>query len=59
MSTPAAPTLPTTPAATLDESDFDLDISLFEAGPIIPELMRSTSDNCGGTCASACTSCKS
>ncbi|MFF3855735.1 FxLD family lanthipeptide [Micromonospora sp. NPDC002575] len=38
---------------------FDLDISVIESGPVIPELLRSTSDNCGGTCASACTSCRS
>lgn len=42
-----------------DDDDFDLDISVIESGPVIPELLRSTSDNCGGTCASACTSCKS
>ncbi|MFV2022483.1 FxLD family lanthipeptide [Micromonospora sp. LOL_023] len=26
---------------------------------MIPELLRSTSDNCGTTCASSCTSCRS
>ncbi len=39
--------------------DFELDISIVESGPVIPELLRSTSDNCGKTCQSACTSCKS
>src|SRR5262245_27750304 len=34
---------------------FDLDVRFIESGPIIPELLRSTSDNCGSTCASACT----
>jgi FxLD family lantipeptide len=56
-------TASTTPKATTtdmgDDDDFDLDISVIESGPVIPELLRSTSDNCGGTCASACTSCKS
>ncbi|QOC94415.1 FxLD family lanthipeptide [Micromonospora craniellae] len=58
------PTTTLTAPATTGETDteedlFDLDISLIESGPVIPELMRSTSDNCGKTCASACTSCKS
>lgn len=38
---------------------FDLDITLIESSPVIPELLRSTSDNCGSTCGSACTSCSS
>lgn len=42
-----------------DDSDFDLDVRIIASGPVIPELLRSTSDNCGKTCASACTSCKS
>ncbi|WJK33100.1 FxLD family lanthipeptide [Solwaraspora sp. WMMA2065] len=45
--------------ADTDDDLFDLDISLIESGPVIPELLRSTSDNCGKTCASACTSCQS
>jgi len=45
--------------ATTDDDPFDLDISFIESGPIIPELLRSTSDNCGQTCASACNSCRS
>jgi len=49
-----------TGVAGADQDDlYDLDISIVESGPVIPELLRSTSDNCGGTCASACTSCKS
>lgn len=56
-------TVSTTPNATTSsaggDDDFDLDVSIIESGPVIPELLRSTSDNCGGTCASACTSCKS
>jgi FxLD family lantipeptide len=38
---------------------FDLDIRVVESGPVIPELLRSTSDNCGKTCGSACVSCQS
>ena len=41
------------------DDEFDLDISIVDSGPVIPELLRSTSDNCGGTCGTACTSCKS
>jgi len=56
-------TVGTTPQAitigTGGDDDFDLDVSITESGPVIAELLRSTSDNCGGTCASACTSCKS
>ena len=44
---------------TGDDAEFDLDIRIIESGPVIAELLRSTSDNCGSTCASACTSCKS
>lgn len=40
------------------DTDFDLDVSIVEAGPVVAELMRSTDDNCGSTCASACTSCR-
>jgi FxLD family lantipeptide len=39
--------------------DFELDVSIVESGPVIPDLLRSTSDNCGQTCGSACTSCRS
>lgn len=46
-------------ACAEEEDLFDLEISLVESGPVIPELLRSTSDNCGSTCATACTSCKS
>jgi FxLD family lantipeptide len=57
------PTTVTAPAGvSMTEPDgdlFDLDIRIVESGPVIAELLRSTSDNCGGTCASACTSCRS
>jgi FxLD family lantipeptide len=39
--------------------DFDLDVTIVVSGPVVPELLRSTSDGCGSTCESACTSCKS
>ena len=35
-------------------SEFDLDISIVESGPVVAELMRITDDNCGQTCQSAC-----
>jgi FxLD family lantipeptide len=38
--------------------DFRLDISFTESGPVIPDLLRITSDNCLQTCQTACTSCK-
>jgi FxLD family lantipeptide len=41
------------------DADFDLDITIVESSPVVPELVRSTSDGCGSTCESACTSCKS
>ncbi len=46
-----------TTLTTQPDADFDLDVTVLEAGPIVAELMRSTDDNCGSTCASACTSC--
>lgn len=58
-------TLSATPNATATgtgddlDSSFDLDVSIVESGPVVPELLRSTSDNCGQTCQSACTSCRS
>lgn len=44
--------------STIAADDFDLDVEVLEVGPVVPELMRSTDDNCGSTCQSACTSCK-
>lgn len=41
------------------DADFDLDVSIVETGPVIADLMRSTDDNCGHTCETACTSCQS
>jgi len=45
------------PDNTAVDSDFDLDVRIVESSPVVAELMRSTSDNCGHTCESACTSC--
>lgn len=36
------------------DSEFDLDVSIMESAPVIDDLMRITSDNCGNTCESAC-----
>jgi FxLD family lantipeptide len=40
-----------TPAA---DSEFNLDVSIVESGPIVTELMRLTDDGCGSTCETAC-----
>ncbi|MGH3940036.1 MAG: FxLD family lanthipeptide [Pseudonocardiaceae bacterium] len=45
--------MPGTPAADSD-SEFDLDVSIVESGPVINELMRVTDDGCGQTCESPC-----
>ncbi|MBV9142796.1 MAG: FxLD family lanthipeptide [Pseudonocardiales bacterium] len=37
-----------------EDAEFDLDISIVESAPVVDELMRITSDNCGATCESAC-----
>ncbi|WP_416210279.1 FxLD family lanthipeptide [Frankia sp. Cr1] len=42
---------PLSPAAA---SEFDLDVSIVESGPVIAELMRLTDDGCGQTCETAC-----
>lgn len=46
-------------AKAAGDADFDLDVTIIESSPVVPELVRSTSDGCGSTCESACTSCKS
>ncbi|MFE1959018.1 FxLD family lanthipeptide [Streptomyces sp. NPDC059479] len=40
----------------LDDDGFELDITIVEGGPAADQLIRLTSDGCGSTCASACTS---
>lgn len=42
------------PGAQAGESEFDLDVSIVESGPVIDELMRITDDGCGTTCETAC-----
>lgn len=47
-------------AAEVDETNetaFDLDISIIEASPDLGSVLYDTSDNCGHTCESACSSC--
>lgn len=50
-----------TPAELAEDLDFDfdLDVRIIESAQVVPDLMRSTDDNCGATCASACVSCRS
>jgi FxLD family lantipeptide len=48
-----------TPTDANTRPDFDLDVTIIEGGPVVPEPVMSTSDGCGHTCESACTSCKS
>ncbi|MEV7624128.1 FxLD family lanthipeptide [Actinoplanes sp. NPDC089786] len=50
-----ATALPDTQDGTAD--DFDLDIEFIEAGGTVEHIIKMTEDNCGSTCASACTSC--
>lgn len=47
--------LPNADSDTAD--DFDLDIEFIEAGGTVEHIIKMTEDNCGKTCASACTSC--
>lgn len=42
---------------TPSTADFDLDVTFVEKGSVLAELMNSTSDNCGSTSQSACTTC--
>ncbi|MGH3868280.1 MAG: FxLD family lanthipeptide [Pseudonocardiaceae bacterium] len=46
--------MPEVPGAPAADSEFDLDVSIVESGPVVDELMRTTSDNCGSTCETAC-----
>ena len=48
-----------TQADLADDLNFDLDVRIIESAQVVPDLMRSTDDNCGATCASACVSCRS
>ncbi|MGH3939405.1 MAG: FxLD family lanthipeptide [Pseudonocardiaceae bacterium] len=42
---------------TAVDSEFELDLSIIESGPVVTDLMRDTSDNCGQTDESACVTC--
>lgn len=42
------------PGTPISDSEFDLDVSIVESGPVVTELMRLTDDGCGQTCESAC-----
>jgi FxLD family lantipeptide len=42
------------PGTPVADSEFDLDVSIVESGPVVAELMRLTDDNCGTTCETAC-----
>ncbi|WNV90245.1 FxLD family lanthipeptide [Umezawaea sp. Da 62-37] len=48
---------PGTTATAVVDSEFDLDVSVVESGPVVDELLRLTDDGCGATCESACNSC--
>jgi FxLD family lantipeptide len=41
-------------STTAVDSEFDLDVSIVESGPVVAELMRNTDDGCGQTCETAC-----
>lgn len=47
--------LPDNESDTAD--DLELDIEFIEAGGTVEHIIKMTEDNCGSTCASACTSC--
>lgn len=42
--------------AQLVPDDWDLDVTIIEAGPEADRLIRLTDDGCGTTCESACSS---
>lgn len=43
-----------TPTVAAQPTEFELDITIVESGPVIADLMRSTDDGCGSTTQSAC-----
>jgi FxLD family lantipeptide len=59
LATPARPATDVRPATGIGQTldDFDLDIEFIEAGGTVEHIIKMTEDNCGSTCASACTSC--
>ena len=54
MSMTAQTTADSTITTATPPSEFDLDLSIVSSGTVIADLMRSTDDNCGATCQSAC-----
>jgi FxLD family lantipeptide len=46
-----------TQAMTTQYPEFDLDVSIVESGPVVPDLMRNTDDNCGSPEDSAGVTC--
>jgi FxLD family lantipeptide len=44
-------------AVATSDSDFELDISIVESCPAVPDLMRATDNGCGVTRQSACVTC--
>lgn len=49
--------VPAHETARFDADPFDLDITIFESGEGLDEIIRMTDDGCGSTCDSACNSC--
>jgi FxLD family lantipeptide len=42
------------PAGPVPDDDWDLDVTIIEAGPEADRLIRMTDDGCTSTCYSAC-----
>ncbi|MDX6742931.1 FxLD family lanthipeptide [Actinocorallia sp. A-T 12471] len=45
------------PSEFTEFTEWDLDISIVEAGPTADKVIRMTDDGCNSTCATACSSC--
>lgn len=45
------------PKVTSEADPFDLDITVFESGTGLDEIIRMTDDGCNSTCGTACNSC--
>jgi FxLD family lantipeptide len=46
-----------TEPAQLEDTEWDLDVTIVESGPAADQLIRMTDDGCNSTCGTACTSC--
>jgi FxLD family lantipeptide len=42
----------------VQDTDWDLDVTIVESGPAADQLIRMTDDGCNSTCGTACTSCR-